>query len=567
MKKIQVLFYILIHLLIQTTVSFWLINNYQNSCENKEFLTWDPELRYIYSLELLDSLRRFEIINFLKLILDTPTWPPLRNLFHLPLFGVLGHDPEIDVYLSLVEFLILDSLLTYIAWKFLKGYFKKWVAFFLTKTLYLSPALLVYSFSGMLEIQGGVFEILTTLFFLLYFSKKREFTKVEYFGLSFLGLYFTKYPYGYMFLLAGGTILAIQEHSKIKPILTQFLKSGRTNFIPLILAIGLAIVYVLLPETYLTKKAPKYFKFAIGFLTFLAFVIFFLREKTFLKETSSKIYSFLKWGFLPVGIWTFVHPDRFGSSSSTINHIQKEGHLVGEAVEKDWSYFTQFFQTLFLDIWVEPKIGFWLGGVLIFIFVFQVIQRFKKKQTSFSLIAWAILFIQVIQLTFFTPNHQARHVYHLVPLMILIVLLFLRELKIQVFKNLIYFSVILIWILIAPKLPKYFQTTYLCFSGQGNFYQPIRSIEPHLDKLITKDVYLINHIEEAHLHRVNVEYIIAKLSYNKGLRYYKKIPKEKNVMILVIGRSCSNSNEGFIQTDSVLTNEFCVQKFEVNSQI
>ncbi|MCX7998473.1 MAG: hypothetical protein N3A69_05900, partial [Leptospiraceae bacterium] len=533
-QKISHAIYFIFHFSIQLIVIPVLLKNFELACENKEYLTWDPELRYIYSLALLDSLRRLEILEFIKLLLDTPTWPPLRNLLHVVLFGVFGHSPLLDVYLSLGEFLVLDSILTFIALGFGKTYQDKWTNFLLVKFLYLSPTLLLYSFSGMLEIQGGLFLTLTTLYFSVIFSMRKTLPRLTtFFGFSFLSLYLTKYPYGYMFLISSGALLIFYEKQVFLKLLERYRKNPLIFHIPLILAFIFLLVYTFIPKVYLTRKLPQYFKFSIGLLLFLEALIFFVKEKNLIQKLNPKLFSYLTWTFLPVGVWTFSHSDRFGSSNSTINHIQAEGELIGKIVSKNFEYYTFFCRILFKEIWIKQELGIFLGSMLLAVFLMKLKSVFYSKKITASFWIMLLFLLQIIQLTFLTPNHQARHVYHLIPLLFLSFIFVIRELKSKVLKLLSFLLVVSVWLFILKDLPKYFQTTNLCFSGKGNFYAPINELKIHLNNLINHDVFLVNQIEEGHLHRMNLEYWVARTAYDKNLKYYKKKPNNKNFIVIV----------------------------------
>ena len=44
--------------------------------------------------------------------------------------------------------------------------------------------------------------------------------------------------------------------------------------------------------------------------------------------------------------FVLMHPDRFSSSSSTLAHVQAEGHMVGEVVEKNLDYYMVFIKAI-----------------------------------------------------------------------------------------------------------------------------------------------------------------------------------------------------------------------------
>lgn len=565
-KKIYSVTYLIAHLAIQSAILLGLLKNFDSTCENKTYLTWDPELRYVYSLSLLNALKRFDMFEFGRLVIDTPTWPPLRNFFHLILFWIFGQSPSIDIYLSLGEFFILDSILTYIAVSFEKTKPDKWRNFLVAKFLYLSPALLLYSFSGMLEIQGGLFLLLSTFFFslnLVRLKKTLHYSKIFY-GLSFLALYFTKYPYGYMFLISSGLILFFYERKDFYKILKKYQSSKFIMHVPILIALIALLTYYSIPKEYLVAKLPRYFKFTIGLFLFIEVIIFILKEKKLIQNLNPNLFAYLVWTVIPVGFWTFIHPDRFGSSNSTVSHVQSEGYGVGGVIPKNWEYYTFFYKILFQEIWIKQEIGIIFQITLLLIFLWRTKLFFYSKKISLASVAILMILLHIIQLTFLTPNHQARHVYHLTPIIFLSFIFALREIKTKGAKFLSLMLVLCVWIFVAKDLPNYFLTLNLCFSGKGNFYEPVNNVKTHLDRLITEDVYLINKIEEGHLHRMNLEYLTAQIAFNKGLQYYKKKPTHKNFITLIIARKCKDSStfyeESFLVEEQVQTNEFCLIK-------
>ena len=63
---------------------------YNSQCINSKFLTWDPELRYIITLKMMNFLREGKIFHFLGIFFDSPHWPSLRNAIESLLFLMIG---------------------------------------------------------------------------------------------------------------------------------------------------------------------------------------------------------------------------------------------------------------------------------------------------------------------------------------------------------------------------------------------------------------------------------------------------------------------------------------------
>ena len=110
-----------------------------------------------------------------------------------------------------------------------------------------------------------------------------------------------------------------------------------------------------------------------------------------------------------------IHPDRFSSSSSTLAHVQSEGHMVGEVVEKNLDYYLVFFKAITNDSFLPEWIGIILFVIMLLSVAYGYFVYFKEKRIENHFFFSLFSFLTILVLTFFTPNHQARHVYHLLP--------------------------------------------------------------------------------------------------------------------------------------------------------
>jgi len=96
-------------LLVLFFTSFWVYSLNQNFllCPNKDMLLWDANIRMIQSIDFLSYLRVGEFFSAVKLILDSPTWPPLRSLISAILILLNGQpDPILDTRVSIVFFFL-----------------------------------------------------------------------------------------------------------------------------------------------------------------------------------------------------------------------------------------------------------------------------------------------------------------------------------------------------------------------------------------------------------------------------------------------------------------------------
>lgn len=507
-----------------------------NTCPNKDFLTWDPELRYIYTLDLLDHLRTGNLSGFLFQILDTPTWPPLRNLFQMFWFGLLGHSPLLDVKISLGVFLLLGFVLFFLGIKNRIGIL--WTISF-PALLFLSPALLLYAFSGMLEIQGGLFLTLSSLylgFFLL--KKKDERTLIVPFFLSVLALYFTKYPYGYMFFLSSLGILIFLYPKPFLGLIKIYSKEKLSFHIPFFLGLFFLLVLLLIPEAWKIGKTTRYIKYSTAIFFFMQAIIFLFSKKQEILSVFPKFYYASLCIFLPIGFWTLSHPDRFGSSNSTLNHIQVDGFQVGEKISRDLNYYLHLPSVLFGEAWIHPYMGFVLGILVGISCIIGFYKYFKNKQIRIyfllNLILWSSLFGLIVA----TPNHQGRHVYHLIPLVILILMFFIKEEK--AIKSLSYFFGLLLLVLgfFLAQNKIWIREPYLCFAGVGDLYSPPKFFQKTATELITTDFYLLNLIEEGHLHRADSEYVLKKYAYDHKLKMLQKKKNQVDLPVIVLSKTC-----------------------------
>ena len=434
------------------TLFIFLLNEKFLECPYPNFLSWDGNLRFITSLKMMDSIRNFEIFDFLKIMLDAPTWPTLRNLIQTIVFFCFERDGKTDTYIT-VSFLVLTLLslpiIFYNLINNLRSIPYSLIGFLL---LFYSNTYLLYSYSTMLEVQGGFFSLLFIYFFYRYQIKKSSIISV--FICLFL-LFQTKYPYGYInifFIIIYYIIFYYSDFYNFLYEYILFIKDKKVIFINifLLLMLGVSILF----KTNLPGKLSFYLKYLFILILFIINSYFVYNNY---KENKNKFKEILNFLVFPIIFITILHPDRVGSSIGTISHIQNDGQAVGTISKHDLNYYVSFFYTIYYDIWNNSGLG------ILFLIIqclailkllniisidsnsqylnkkFNIIEFFRgllyrielnrnyflRKNPSF-IFAFYIL-ISIIGLTFLTPNHQSRHVFHLYPILIVGTLLYFKK--------------------------------------------------------------------------------------------------------------------------------------------
>ena len=580
-----VVFYIFI-----TCLFIFFLNEKFLECPYIDFLSWDGNLRFITSLRMMDSIRNFDIFNFIKLLLDAPTWPTFRNLIQTFVFFIFDITGKSDTYIT-VSFLVLTSLSFPIIFSIpknnLRSIFYSLLGFLL---LFYSNTYLLYSFSSMLEVQGGFFSLLFIYFFYRFQIQKSNIFPVF---ISLFLTYQTKYPYGYInifFIFIYYIIFYNSDFYKLLSEYTLFLKNKKIIFTYIFLFLILGISILL--KNYLPGKLSFYLKYSFILIFYSINLIFILNNY---KVNKSKIMEILIFVVFPILLFTILHPDRVGSSMGTISHIQADGKAVGDTTIHNLSYYISFFYIIYYDIWNNSELGiiFFVTQCLSIIKILnifsnsrfldkkiQIIElskfllikielnrnKFLTKNPSF-LYSFYIL-ISLIGLTFLTPNHQSRHVFHLYPILIVSTLLYFKNstisfnLKNKLDKNIvlkfIFYSKKILFILFFLLMFIYlnnfilniynnkFKDKYLCYGGIIDIYDTPLFFEKELPTLLNENTFLINKIEIEHLNKVDTELVFSKIAYIKRSklalteREYLKNPEIYRT-IIVAERICSDN--------------------------
>ncbi|MCB1156828.1 MAG: hypothetical protein H7A25_00370 [Leptospiraceae bacterium] len=592
-KKILVLLLFVLQLPLWTYAFYLLFENFQLNCPNKDVLSWDADLRYITSLQMMDNLRNGNLFTFLFQILDSPTWPVLRNLVQVFLFLLAGHSTYLDVLITFFTAGILLISLAYILYKEFGLQVTFPLGFFLISSIFfISYPLNVYSLSAMLEIQGALFFCLSSYYlskFLNEVEEKKERSYLFFTGLYSFGLFWTKYPYGYMFLFS-----AILLYFSLYPLptllfglrylayITHFFKKYYKTWGFLFL---LLLSYLFIPEK---GKLKQYIKYLIVLILVFDFYNYFFKQKKELFNLGyRKTIGLLQWLLLPIISWVLINPDRFSSSGSTLAHVQMEGHEIGKTVSKGWEYYTIYFRSITQEGFGDnlPALLLLLLLLLSCLIAYKTFQKEKKILPYYSL-SFQIL-LSILGITFLTPNHQARHIYHMYPAIGLSAVLFLLSFSYKP-SSLRWFLILLLTIGIVYPIQQQFQSGFtkkeVCFTGKNsNDYILPRNIKNNMQKELNENAIILNLINPEHVNKADTELFLYQIAYDKKLKIYHNPGKRKKFLwrnfpyLYIISETCKlpGKEETILKSlnipkefklqavSSTETKPGCIEKFKV----
>ncbi|RHX92281.1 hypothetical protein [Leptospira stimsonii] len=476
-----------------------------NFCPNQNFLTWDPDARLVTSIRMAEAFRSFDLLTLLRLTFDSPTWPVLRNFPEALIVFFFGPGGSPVSLFTFGELIVLFCIVPWILFRFTET--RSWIAIAFLFPIFWGPLLqnpgwMHYTFSGMLEIQGGLFYLpaILALWELQNYDSSeensnndadREMNKEKalntdsyspwFLFFSVNVLFHTKYPYGYIFVFFGCFFFFVFRFEETKDLFFRISNSYRENIkktIPILIGILLIILSVLFSKEILPGKTKGLLRYA-GALIFWISVSYSLWkefysirfekvESSSKKEISSVWKNFWTYCIFPIGSWVLLHPDRFSSSSSTIGHVQGAGLMPGQS---DGSIFSL---TYFREILENSSYAPYGGAFLLFglflglCFGILIYQKEKRIEASFFLIL--SIFVSILGLTLMTPNHQPRHIYHLYPAMFVSIGVFCYERFVS--KKLIFLSGIVysVFLILFAGYSTYnhfnvWEKTNLCFSG------------------------------------------------------------------------------------------------------
>lgn len=407
-------------LTFRTVHSFYVWQErYASECVNRDLLNWDGNLRFTAVIEYNRDLREGRWLSPLVEILQSPTWPPLRKVISLALsFFSTEPSPVVDTQISTAFSFLLIFALPAVGWFILRKEEGLWAGAVTGLILLTMQDFALYSYAAMLETQGMLFFLLACGAY--YLNRDAGFASGRgkpYMGwilfLGFFGLYMTKYPYAILLILSILLVELASYTARFRRLLVEDLLAHywfRWNILFLFLVATAAVVFVLKGRFGLPPEGKFYkqFLYATLLLAFIDLNVHWFRNKEALRSILQahhiRLYA---WGILPVAIWFLSSPDRFGAFLGAGLHVQEEGRV--------------FVWSLMVDVLEQPLLMpfvlLLLGAGLI------VISRGRRNLRTWVrdpmnavvlVILGNLLILEVL-----TANKQERHIYHLVPALIL----------------------------------------------------------------------------------------------------------------------------------------------------
>ncbi|MBR32552.1 MAG: hypothetical protein CMN77_14710 [Spirochaetaceae bacterium] len=392
---------------------------YQTECVNRDLLNWDGNLRFTSVLEFNRDIRDGNIAAPLVELLKSPTWPPLRKAISLVLsFFSPEPSPMVDTQISTVFSLLLLIALPACGWIILRKEEGLWagaVAGLIVLTMAEFP---LYSFAAMLETQGMLFFLLASTAYYLNrdagFASGRGRSHIRWIlFMGFFGLYMTKYPYGILLILSVVLIEAISYTKR----LVQFVKESvwphywvRWNIIFPVLVAAAVFVFVFRTKLGLPPEG-KVYKQAVYATLLLAFIdlnIHWFRNKVSVRKVllahQVRLYA---WGILPIAIWFLSSPDRFGAFLGAGMHVQEQGRIFA------WSLMVD---TLELPVLMPLVMALLAAGMIVISRGQRNLRTWVRDPMNAAVL---VILGNLLLLEVLTANKQFRHIYHLVPALVL----------------------------------------------------------------------------------------------------------------------------------------------------
>lgn len=540
--------------------SFYLIelNEFFLKCPNKEMLLWDANIRMIQAIDILLYFKEKNYLEAIKILIDSPTWPPLRVLISIFLILLNGNpDPILDTRPSIIFFiLLLFSILIFVFFFYIrktKDQLNQILFYFsigITITfLFLLKQITEYFFNSMLEIQGMLFYFIF-IFYLLFLEKenyKVSFIHKLFFFFSGFLIYFTKYPYGILITLSFIFIEFLKDPKFFIQETLSILKTYKNYRIFFIFLVVVSILFVFLYPfvhfEYFKKKFIKNFIYFSLFIFFIEFNIYLLKTKKYYYSNSFRfVYKFF---IFPFSIIILSHPDRFHS-------------LLGaqsDTIEKE----RNFFISLFFDYFVNFEF-FIILMILSFSMIFYLIYQNRKNISELirkSFIIQIILFLwfHLILLEFTTTNHQARYIFQIIPPLILFHILVFKEIsnrKIMIFIVFI-LSIIFIFNLYSLIFSYIPSKRNVCFAGTDTkIFKPVYEIKNLIPENTRGIIFNEFHEYKKNSLQLDNPYLFIPTDidlhlrykiYNQGflINYQKNLKFPKNIdKLIYITYSCNN---------------------------
>lgn len=423
-----------------------------DQCPNKDVLGWDANLRFNTIVDLYQDLKQGDFFSPLNYTIKSPTWPTLRGHIALLMFFISDSGPNtiLDVIISMIFYILVFIALFWISLDLSRDFFKASIIWLTVSQLILhTRQFSAYALSSMLETQGMFFMLLTAYFlYKIYeqqrnalfagFHEHRSWLKrpVRYWPGLFLsaqGLFHTKYPYGLMLFISVGLYELIRQRQSFINFFgfgkKYFYIGKRKAYLIFIAIFIISLIATIILSRYDNFGIPghllksKFIKNIIWIITLFVFLdlnycIFKYRFelKELFDSAFRQIYLVL---LFPIAIWLLMHPDRLGSIIGTQQHSQ----------EASRSFILSFLGYVFDR--PEPVLIISILSVIgVFIFYSSFFMHSQFKQSIRNILIHpisALVFIIVFQfliLEKLTGNKQLRHIYHLIPVMLFLLVLF-----------------------------------------------------------------------------------------------------------------------------------------------
>ncbi len=480
-------------------------------CPNNDFLSWDENIRLNIVIDQFADFRDGKIFRGIMPFFESPTWPPLRSLttFFTLYLPIDSHLAIRDSFHGLFFLILVFPSVLFVSSKILDSFFQGSIVTFLVFVLTLQTTEVpVYSLSSMLETQSMFFLVWSSYALYKLYSEDLENQPISgstklLVSLGLFGFFFTKYPYGILFMMACFLVELIRKFSDYRIAFSSLAKHyfnwTRGIFLG---SVGLAILSIpflrLVSSINLNQKSFKQGLFYASLLVFLDLSYFFWKERKRVIQAVPKTGVVLwKFAILPALLWLFTNPDRVGSLL--------DAQLIVNAYTKSF----------FLTLWTEPHLDSQVPGIFDFIWGFRSlvvlgisaigILAFRFRQQGKAFLTYPLvgvtlaIFLELLLLEISTGNKQPRHVLQFIPaatcLLLIWLLTFIEDLGNRRFFGYPVFSALAI--LIAINLVyndglwsgHFFTNKPFCYRGkEASIFQPAREIanllEPNGEYLI-----------------------------------------------------------------------------------
>ncbi len=331
-------------------------------CPNTDVLSWDANLRMQVVLDQYQDFRDGHFGRAILPFLDAPTWPPLRGLLAIITFALSPTGPNtlLDVSISFVFYVLVFPSMLLIAFELTRDWLRAAVIFFFASVLVIqSQHLPVFGVSAMLESQG-MFFTLWTLFFLHKVYERHEYREASIiirerrdlpgkrrfvWGLLIFsqGLFHTKYPYGVMLILAVVALEVARNPGQLVDLLSLCFArhyGGRRWYHYLLNGLKLlalaVFVFALATKAQTSAKTVKYALYALVLIFFIDLQIYLYQYRNALRRLLDGVTRHVYLAVIfPAAIWMLVHPDRVSSILGTQQHVQDASRSFFSSIATD----------------------------------------------------------------------------------------------------------------------------------------------------------------------------------------------------------------------------------------